>query len=114
MVKTKAENPFRGRWRITWMEQWDQDNVDEAVEGYFEVGSGGFGKFQFGLVTGEIDYRLGVRNDNPCIEFSWDGNAEMDPATGRGWATLERHELHGMLYFHQGDESAFKALRKKR
>ena len=114
MAKTKAENPFQGRWRITWMEVWDQDSVDEVVEGYFKVGSDGFGEFQFGTVRGEIDYRLGTRNDNPSIDFSWEGNAEMDATTGRGWATLEGHELHGMFYFHRGDESAFKAQRKKR
>ena len=32
----KARNPFVGRWRITWMEQWDQEFVDEEVEGFFE------------------------------------------------------------------------------
>jgi len=112
-VKFKTRNPFRGRWRITWMEQWDQDVVDEEVEGYFEIGSNGFGSFQFGLVTGEIDYRMGTREGAPCIEFSWDGNAEMDPAQGRGWASLGGEELHGMLYFHRGDESAFRARKKQ-
>jgi hypothetical protein len=35
----------------------------------------------------------------------------MDPCTGRGWATLEGDELHGMIFFHQGDESGFVARR---
>jgi len=74
-VKFKTRNPLRGRSRITWMEQWEQDVVDEEVEGYFEIGSNGFGSFQFGLVTGEIDYRMGTREGAPCIEFSWDGNS---------------------------------------
>ena len=37
----KRKNEFQGRWRITWMGQWDQDYVDEEVEGYFEFGTGG-------------------------------------------------------------------------
>jgi hypothetical protein len=38
---------------------------------------------------------------------------EMDPCTGRGWAILEEDELHGMIFFHQGDESDFVARRAK-
>jgi hypothetical protein len=38
---------------------------------------------------------------------------EMDPCTGRGWAVLEEDELHGMIFFHQGDESGFVAERAK-
>ena len=34
--KARAPNPFTGRWRITWMDQWDQDFVDAEVEGFFE------------------------------------------------------------------------------
>jgi hypothetical protein len=33
---SKNPNPFAGRWRITSMERWDQDFVDEEEEGYFE------------------------------------------------------------------------------
>jgi hypothetical protein len=30
----------------------------------------------------------------------------MDPCTGRGWATLEGDELHGMIFFHRGTSRA--------
>ena len=40
---------------------------------------------------------------------STSANAEMDDGNGRGWAVLRGDELHGMLYFHQGDESDFVA-----
>jgi hypothetical protein len=33
---SKNPNPFAGHLRITSMEQWDQDFVDEEEEGYFE------------------------------------------------------------------------------
>ena len=40
--------------------------------------------FQFGYVSGDIDYRDGSRDGKPSIEWTWEGNDEMDPASGRG------------------------------
>jgi hypothetical protein len=37
----------------------------------------------------------------------------MDLAQGRGWAVLENDELHGMIFFHGGDDSEFVARRAK-
>jgi hypothetical protein len=111
--KKQATNPFKGRWRITWMEQWDQDFVDEEVEGCFEFDAKDNGSFQFGYVSGQVDYRFATRDAKPSIEFSWEGSDEMDPAQGRGWAVIDGDELSGMLFIHHGDESAFKAKRKK-
>ena len=113
LSKKQARNPFQGRWRITGMEQWDQDYIDEEVEGFFEFGTDNLGSFQFGLVQGDIDYRLGTRDGKPSIEFSWEGRDEMDPAQGRGWAVIDGDELSGTIFFHQGDESEFKAKWKK-
>lgn len=93
------------------MEQWDQDFIDEEVEGFFEFEPDGGGSFQFGYVQGQIDYRPSARDGKPCLEFSWDGHDEMDPAQGRGWAIAEGDEISGMLFFHQGDESRFTAAR---
>ena len=110
--KAKPKSPLEGRWRITWMDQWDQDFVDAEVEGYFEFGPNNSGSFQFGYVQGEIDYRHGIRDGHPCVEFTFDGNDEMDPAQGRGWAVLDGDEIKGMIFFHQGDEFEFKAEKK--
>jgi hypothetical protein len=33
----------------------------------------------------------------------------MDPAQGRGWAVRKGDELHGMIFFHSGDDSEFVA-----
>jgi hypothetical protein len=101
-----------GHWRITWMEAWDQDFVDEEVEGYFEFKRNGTGEFQFGFVRGGIDYQEVQRDGKPAVEFSWDGNDEMDPAQGRGWAVLDGDEIEGQIFFHRGDDSAFRAVRK--
>lgn len=111
--KPITKNAFLGRFRITSMDQWDQEFVDEEVEGFFEFKKDGQREFHFGYVHGFIDYRLGTKDGKPCAEFTWEGNDEMDSAMGRGWAMIDGDEIDGMLFFHRGDESGFKAKRKK-
>jgi hypothetical protein len=112
--KLKSRTPFSGRWRITWMDQWDQQFVDAEVEGFFEFRSDNQGSFQFGYVKGVIDYRPGIREAKPSVDFSWEGRDEMDPAQGRGWAVVDGEDIHGMIFFHRGDESRFKAKKENR
>ena len=52
------QNPYKGKWRITEMELWDQEFIDMEVEGYFLFGENEIGSFQFGLVRGQIDYTI--------------------------------------------------------
>jgi len=105
MGKTRPKNWIAGRWLIESMTEWDRNFIDEMVRGYFEFDAKDSGTFQFGYVEGQIDYRLDERDSKPAIEFTWDGNDEMDPAQGRGWLVLEGDELKGMFYIHHGDES---------
>ena len=110
MAKSKpSPKPFVGRWRIISMEEWDMD----AKEGlaFIEFGADQLGEFRFGLTSGRIDYRVSKRGGQPMAEWTWAGMDEMDPCTGRGWAVVEGDELHGMIYFHCGDESEFVAKR---
>jgi hypothetical protein len=109
----KRKNPFLGRWRIVQMEQWDQEFVDMETEGHFTFEKGENGTFQFGLVSGEIDYRVDMSGDLPKIEFSWDGHDEMDLAAGRGWAVQSGDTIMGRFYFHMGDDSDFIAKKLK-
>ena len=61
-----------------------------------------------------MDCRLTTRDGEPAVEWTWDGNDEMDPAQGRGWAVVKGDELHGMIFFHSGgDDSEFVAKRAK-
>lgn len=48
------------------------------------------------------------------MEFSWEGQDEMDSVSGRGWAVLNEEQLQGRLFFHRGDESGFRADRATR
>ena len=109
----KKRNPYLGKWRITQMEMWDQEFVDMETEGYFNFEEDELGSFQFGLVQGQIDYRIEKTGEIERLEFSWEGQDENDVAIGRGWAVLQNDHLEGRIYFHLGDDSRFKAKRYK-
>jgi hypothetical protein len=102
-------NPYLGKWRIIEMELWDKDFIDMETEGYFEFEKDEMGHFQFGLVQGQIDYRIEKVGEIERLEFTWEGQDENDEALGRGWAIIKNDYLEGRFYFHLGDNSAFKA-----
>ena len=77
-------NPFVGRWRITDMEQWDVEYRDVIVPAFIEFSQNGQGEFQFGTVVGWLDCRFAPRDGRPAVEFSWDGQNDNDPGSGRG------------------------------
>ena len=105
-------NQYVGTWRIIEMEQGDQDFIDFVVPGYITFRADHLGEFQFGAVHGDLDYRLEPHHDSERLEFSWEGEDEMDPVSGRGWAIIKDGQL-------QGDSISIKAmtqgsLRKKK
>jgi hypothetical protein len=112
-TKPKPGSPFTGRWQIVSMDEWDVDWMEEEGPAFIEFGAGQMGEFRFGLTSGSIDYRITERGEQPAVEWTWEGMDEMDPCTGRGWAAVKGDELHGMIFFHQGDESGFVATRAK-
>lgn len=114
MANSKPQSPFTGNWRIISMEQWDQDFVDAEEEGYIEFNAKDRGSFHFGYVHGNMDCQLTTRGGEPAVEWSWDGNDEMDAAQGRGWAVIQKNQLHGTIFFHGGDHSGFVAKKKER
>lgn len=101
-----------GAWRIVWMSGWDQDYVDMEAPGHITFGKGSAGSFQFGMVQGQMDCRLdGLQGRR--IEFTWHGFDEGDELNGRGHAEVVDGELHGHIYIHLGDDSAFRAIRQE-
>lgn len=100
-----------GRWRIVEMDLWDREAIDLLGPAFIEFHRDGTGSFRFIAVEGHVDCRDTDRDDRRGVEFSWDGNNECDPATGRGWATPEEDgSLRGHIYFHLGDDSGFQAI----
>jgi hypothetical protein len=81
-TKPSLSSPFTGRWRIASMSAWEQNFIDEEEEGYIEFRDKDRGQFHFGYVHGQMDCRLTTRDDELAIEWTWDGNDEMDPAHG--------------------------------
>ena len=107
----KISKKFLNKWVIVEMELWDQEFVNMEVQGYFTFNKDGTGHFQFGLVKGEMDCFVETINGRERIDFSWEGQDELDPESGRGWAEIENGELNGRIFFHQGDDSTFRAKR---
>ena len=106
------EYEHHGRWRITEMDNWDQEAVDLVQPGFIEFGDDGLGGLGFIAVAGELDCRDADRDGRPGVEFSWQGSDEGDDASGRGCAALNADgTLEGHIYFHLGDDSAFRAER---
>jgi hypothetical protein len=99
-----------GKWRITEMDAWDREAIDLVGPGFIEFRGQG-GQFHFIAVDGWMDCRHGQRSGRPYITFTWEGNDECDPASGRGWAKLLKDgSLTGHIYFHHGEDSGFKAI----
>jgi hypothetical protein len=101
------------RWRIEDMDLWNRDALDLVAPAFIEFRSDDTGEFGFTAVRVWMDCREAAIDDRPGVEFSWDGNDECDPASGRGWAALQSDgSLAGHIYFHMGDDSAFRAKRE--
>ena len=87
---TKAPN-LKGKWRIVEMEMWDKDFLDMMELAYiaFDGKAGG---------------------ETSSVEFTWEGNDEMDEASGDGWAEVQKDgSLNGEIRLHNGDDLTFKA-----
>ena len=101
---------FLGTWYITEMEMWDEDYFNMEVKAYVKIKENGSGEFQFGLVHGFIDGKIVQYNEGNKFEFAWQGNDEMDEASGSGWIKFRsktKNEIDGEFKFFEGDDSTF-------
>ena len=94
---------FAGRWRIVEMDVWDKDFLDLVETAHLTFKGAADGEIAFGALKGFLDVRYGTRDGSASAEFSWEGNDENDPASGRGTAG----RLVGHFYIHNGDDSGF-------
>lgn len=93
------------------MELWTSDDLDLLGPAHLTLERDGGGTMRFIAVDAVLDYRGVQRDGQPAIEFSFDGIDEGDHISGRGLAMLMGDELHGRIFFHRGDDSAFTARR---
>jgi len=106
-----ANNNFIGKWRITEMEQWDQEYIDLMGPGHLTIKAAGDGELQFGAIEAWIDCRVEQVNGVERLEFSFEGGDEGDPVCGRAWAQVKGRVMTGRIYLHMGDDSNFTATR---
>lgn len=93
---------LRGRWRI--VETPDYDMGQPAYIVFRKTG----GEFALGCLTGSIHGAC----DGDAVEFSWQGNDEMEQASGDGWAELQENgSLKGEISLQNGDDISFIARR---
>lgn len=96
---------FWGKWRIVAMPDHIEDYPDMLGPAYILFEENGSGEFAFGCVTGHI---RGVGTSTSIIDFSWNGNDEMDEVSGDGDAELQPDgSLHGNICSHHGDDIPF-------
>lgn len=102
---------FTGCWSIDWMSSWSKGTID--MEGpAFILFHGTGGRFRFICVNGDTQRTFTEKQGRPHVEFTWDGNDEMDEANGRGWATVQKDgSIKGRIYIHQGDHGDFTATK---
>ena len=100
---------MKGKWRITQMPGYTRDYPDMMEPAYIVFDGKGGGEFVFGCVCGSIHGAGGAQAD--CEQFSWEGNDEMDPASGDGWAEIQPDgSIKGQICFLNGDEAEFAAV----
>ena len=108
----RMKKTYVGKWRITDMEQWDKECIDMMVPGYLTIKNDGTGLLQFGAVEAEVDGHLESINGVERLDFSLMGSDEGEEVCGRGWAEVIGRNMKGKIYFHQGDDSSFTAVKK--
>jgi hypothetical protein len=97
---------MKGKWRIVKMPDYTSDFPDMVEKAYILFDGEGGGEFAFGCVTGAIN----GAGDSDAVEFDWNGNDEMDEASGDGWAELQPDgSIIGQICFQGGDEIDFTA-----
>lgn len=107
-----ASTVITGRWRITEMDNWYQEDVDLVQPGFIEFDADRLGSLGFIAVEGSLDYRVADHEGRPGAEFTWQGFDDDNEASGRGWVAINPDgTLEGHIYFHLGDESGFRAAR---
>jgi hypothetical protein len=105
---------YVGGWRITEMEEWDNDYINMETQAYIEIDKKGHGTFQFALVRGNINGEIQDVSGEKWFDFTWEGNEEYDQISGSGWLKLiNENELNGRIKFHSGDSSLFKTKRRE-
>lgn len=101
---------WRGRWRIVETDLWSDDAIDLLEPAHIDLAADGSGTLVVGALQADLDCRPGTRDGVLTLEFSWLGDDDGHPVSGRGWAQRQDGDaLRIKLYIHQGDETVMTA-----
>jgi hypothetical protein len=96
---------LRGRWRVV-----DTPGYDMATSVSHILFDEDGGEFALDCLTGSIYGSC----EGDAVDFEWDGNDEMDEASGSGWAKLRPDgSLEGEICLQNGDDIPFIARRQR-
>lgn len=99
-----------GKWRIVGMPGYPADYPDLAEPACILFENSGGGEFVCGACAGQIWEASSAKATS--IDFTWDGNDEMDHVCGNGDAELQPDgSLHGEIRYRNGDQLPFIAKR---
>lgn len=105
---------FVGRWYIYEMDMWTADYFNMECMAYILVDSDYIGKFQFGLVQGDIVGKVHITSGIETFEFRFSATDELDLVTGKGWIQITNDDsIKGEFSFDNGDISGFLASKNK-
>jgi hypothetical protein len=106
-------NRFFGNWRITEMEQWDQDYIDLEKQEFSDLAKTAWVSLYLALLTDSLIVGMDNDKDAKRVEFSRDCTSEYDPVCGRGWFEMTAtDQIYGKLFIHNGDESWVKVVKR--
>ena len=95
---------LRGKWDVI-----ETPGYDMAGAGSYILFDENGGEFALDCLTGSIYGAC----EGETVEFEWDGNDEMDTASGTGWVELrDDGSLKGEIHLHNGDDIPFTARRQ--
>jgi hypothetical protein len=103
---------FAGRWHIVETSVWDQDALDTVQPAFIKFDDESIGSLGMIVIGAGLDCRFGTRDGKPLVEFTFEGDDDGHPCSGRGFGVIDADgKLRGRLFLHLGDDSEFVAER---
>jgi hypothetical protein len=111
--KTVPQEAFSGSWRIIETELWDGDALDTVQPAFIRFDDDRVGSIGMIVIQAGLDCHFRERDGQPLVEFTFEGDDDGHPCSGRGWAAIDGDgKLRGRFFIHLGDDSEFVAERQ--
>lgn len=92
----------------------DQDALHAVQPAFIKFDDERVGSLGMIVIGAGIDRRFSTRDGKPFVEFTFEGDDDGPPCSGRGVGVIEADEkLRGRLFLRLGDDSDFVAERSE-